>query len=454
MVKVQYFSKVAIFFVLTGIINKNNHKLVVNNTFNIKNMTNIPPYKIAYQIIKAIDFILKKCGLPHNDTLEEIIYMAMVIVIACIIGWIVRKIAIFITNKMSWFKRFSGSGVVQAEKALIKVSHIIPPLVFLSLIQFAFSSDSKILSIIIRIAVIYFIITLIMAINDFLSFIWRRYDEINNTNNHPLKGLPQIAKGSIWLIGVIIIISIIVNKSPLTLFTGLGAFAAVVMLVFKDSILGLVAGIQLSQNDMLRVGDWIVVPGTPANGFVADVSLTVVKIRNWDNSLAMLPPYTLVSTSFQNWRNMFESGRRQINSSYNISSSSIHVPSESLLESLKSITLLKDFITTKQEQLHKGIIENTRNSKGLCDGTIESNLGLFRAYLTLYLQNHPFVAQDTMIMVNELAATTQGIPIRLYCFTTVTNWKSHESVLCEITEHIAVMAPVFELELFQLPNKL
>ena len=346
--------------------------------------------------------MLKKCGLPYNDTIEEFIYIVIVIGIAFGLGWIVSKIAILITNKMKWFKSASKSGSVLAEKTLLKVSRIIPPIVFLSLIPFAFSSESKIPNIIIRIALIYLIITIILAINGILNFLWKKYDEVSNTHNHPLKGLPQIAKGLIWLIGIIIIISIMVNKSPLALFTGLGAFAAVVMLVFKDSILGLVAGVQLSQNDMLRVGDWIVVPGTPANGIVADVSLTVVKVKNWDNTLAMLPPYTLVSTSFQNWRAMYESGKRQINRSYNISSNSIHAPSFELLEKLKEISLLKDFITLKQSQLNDGIIENTRNSKGAVNGTIDTNLGLFRAYLTIYLNNHPLVAHDALLIVNEL----------------------------------------------------
>lgn len=416
-------------------------------------MTNIPPHKVAHWIISIIDGVLNKSGLPYNDTVEEIIYIIIVITLALGIGWVTSKIAVFITNKMKWFKRVSRSSAAQAEKTLLKISHIIPPLVFLSLIPFAFSSESKILSVIIKITVIYLIITIILAINSFLNFIWHRYDEVGNVRNHPLKGLPQIAKGIVWLIGVIIIISFLVNKSPLALFTGLGAFAAVVMLVFKDSILGLVAGVQLSQNDMLRVGDWIIVPGTPANGIVTDVSLTVVKIRNWDNTLAMLPPYTLISASFQNWRTMYESGHRLINRTCNISSTSVHTPSESLLESLKSINILHDYIVAKQTQAENNIIENTRNSQGLVNGTIDSNLGLFRAYLTIYLQHHPFVAQDTMLMVNELEHTTQGIPIRVYCYTSVTDWASHESVQCEIFEHITIMAPRFELELFQLPNQ-
>lgn len=413
-------------------------------------MTNVPPHKIAHSIIYFIDYVLKKCSLPHSETIEEIIYMTIVVAIACAIGWLISKIAVFITNKMRWFKHTSHSCAAQAEKTLLKVSHIIPPIVFLSLISFAFSNESKILYFIIKIAVIYLIITFIIAINECLNFIWRRYEEVGNTHNHPLKGLPQIGKGIMWIIGIILIISIIVNKSPLALFTGLGAFVAVVMLVFKDSILGLVAGVQLSQNDMLRVGDWIIVPNTPANGIVADVSLTVVKVRNWDNTVAMLPPYTLVSTSFQNWRYMYESGKRQINRSCNISTQSVHAPSNSMLESLKKIPLLKDFIISKQEQLKNGIVENTRNSKGLVNGTIETNLGLFRAYLTLFLHNHPFIAQDSFILVNELAPTPQGTPIHIFCYTSVTDWVSHESVQSEIFEHIALMAPSFELELYQI----
>ena len=424
--------------------------IVINKTLILNKMTNIPPSKIAHTILNLIDSVLKKCSIPHNDTAEEIIYMTIVIGIACGIGWILSKIAVLITNKMRWFRQASLSSVAQAEKTLLKVSHIIPPIVFLSLIPFAFSSESVVLTVIIKIAVIYLIFTTILAINECFNYIWHRYDEVGNTQNHPLKGLPQIAKGLVWLFGIIIIISFLVNKSPLALFTGLGAFAAIVMLVFKDSILGLVAGVQLSQNDMLRVGDWIIVPGTIANGIVADVSLTVVKVRNWDNTLAMLPPYTLVSSSFQNWRTMYESGHRQINRSCNISISSVHAPTQSLLEKLCSIDILSQYITTKLQQEQNGIVENTRNSLGLVNGSIDTNLGLFRAYLTLYLHQHPFVAQDAFLIVNELEPTPQGIPIRIYCYTNVTDWVSHESVQSEIFEHLALMAPRFELELYQI----
>ena len=417
-------------------------------------MTNIPPHKIAHWITQFIDITLDKLNISNSQSLEETIYITIVIGITIAIGWIVSKIAVFITNKMRWFKLASKSGTVLAEKTLVKVSRIIPPIIFLSLIPFAFSTESKLLSIITRITIIYLIITLILAINGILNYLWRRYDEVGNTRNHPLKGLPQIAKGFMWIIGIIIIVSIIVNKSPVSLLTGLGAFAAVVMLVFKDSILGLVAGVQLSQNDMLRVGDWIVVPGTPANGIVADVSLTVVKVKNWDKTLAMLPPYTLVSTSFQNWRAMYESGLRQINRSYHISSNSIHAPSQELLEQLKTIPLLTEYLNIKLSQQSEGITENTRNSHGTVNGTIETNLGIFRAYMTLYMLNHPLVAHDAMMIVNELEPTPQGVPIRLYCYTTVTDWVSHESVQSEIFEHLALMAPKFELKIYQLPTDL
>ncbi len=444
-------SKLAIFFLFHSNFNKNNELIVVFYTFKCNNMSNIPPSEVAHIIIKIIDAVLKKCGLPHSDSLEEFIYIIAVIVLAWAIGWTVSKIAVLVANKMPWRKRLSEASASQVERVLLKSSRIIPPVVFLSLIPFAFTDESKVVVIVLRIVVIYLVVTVVNTVNNFFDFLWHRYDEVGNVNNHPLQGLPQIAKGVMWIIGVIIIVSVLVNKSPIALLTGLGAFAAVVMLVFKDSLLGLVAGVQLSQNDMLRVGDWIVVPGTPANGIVAEVSLTVVKVRNWDNTMAMLPPYTLVSTSFRNWRAMFESGRRQINRSYNISSDSICEPSEAMLEDLKTIPLFAEFVAVKQRQAKEGVVENTRNSKGLVNGTIETNLGLFRAYITLYLQNHPLVAQDSILLVSELEPTPQGVPIRLYCYTSVTDWVSHESVQSEIFEHVAVMAPRFHLDLFQYP---
>lgn len=284
-----------------------------------------------------------------------------------------------------------------------------------------------------------------MAICSVLSFAWLRFDKERNTKNLPIRGILDTVIGILWVITAIICVAIIVDKSPAALLTGLGAFAAVLMLVFKDSILGLVAGLQLSQNDMLRVGDWIVVPSTIANGIVIDVSLTAVKVQNWDNTIVTLPPYTLISGSFQNWRGMSDSGVRQI--------------ARSILIDIYSVTqTTPDFIkkmVTQFPQL-KAYVDKVQTAghpifdPGLAtvNGTVDTNLGLYRAYLCEWLLGHPSISSSRQILVRLMAPTDNGIPLQIWCFTSTTAWTAYEAIQSALFEHIAVTAPSFGLQIY------
>lgn len=415
-------------------------------------MSVTPSYEIASWALNTIDDLFKYIGLPRDVDLEEAVYTLVVIGIAWSIGWIMKMLVLFIIKRIKRFVNVVSISALQGQKIFIKGSDIIPPLVFMVLIPFAFTSDAKVLDIIMKISVIYFIYTVIRASNAVLDFMWHRYDERDNDKNHPLKGLLQISKGLVWLIGLILIGSIILGKSPVVLLTGLGAFAAILMLVFKDSILGMVSGVQLSQNDMLRVGDWIDVPGTPANGVVIDVTLTVVKVQNWDNTIAMLPPYTLVSTSFQNWRGMSASGVRRIARSYMIDVDSVQFATDAMLDDFKQIPFMKDYIELKQKQATEGIDDNTNNPANIVNGTIDTNLGMLRAYMTMYLRNNKNISQSSTLMVRALDPTTSGLPLQLYCFTNTTDWSSYESIQSEIFEHFASILPRFGLYAFENPS--
>ena len=267
-----------------------------------------------------------------------------------------------------------------------------------------------------------------------------------------MKGMIQIIKGLLIGIWVIIAVSILIERSPMALITGLGAFAAVLMLIFKDSILGFVAGVQLSQNDMIRNGDWIVVPGGAVNGVVIDVSLNTVKVQNFDNTIVTIPPYSLISGEVQNWRGMSDSGGRRIMRSFTIDLNTVKFCTPELLQNLKQIDILRDFIEKKEAQQQKGIVENTENSAGLVNGTIETNLGLFRAYMTLYLQQHKFINDQLTLMVRTLDPNDNGLPLQLYCFSANKNWVSYESIQAEIFEHYAAIMPRFGLYPFQNPS--
>ena len=231
------------------------------------------------------------------------------------------------------------------------------------------------------------------------------------------------------------------------------------MLIFKDSILGFVAGIQLSQNDMLRVGDWINVPSTIANGIVMDVTLTVVKVQNFDNTMVMLPPYTLVSTSFQNWRNMFAVGARMIDHNIFIDHSSIHPATPELLaETSRKYPLLADFIEKQQKAKEmagsKAVFTQEYNNSHGVNGTIDTNLGLFRAYACCYLMNHPRINSQTQDMLISMdPPESYGVALNINCYSNMTGWAQFEAVKAEIIEHMHAAAPDFGLTVYNTPDR-
>ncbi len=376
---------------------------------------------------------------------EEIIYVAIIVVTAMLLGWLLSYGIRLLIRKIVDVRSPQLAADLKEKHVLIRCCRIVPPLVILALLPFAFTGDSVLNTIIIRALLVYTSVTVCMAICSVLSFAWLRFDKERNTKNLPIRGILDTVIGILWVITAIICVAIIVDKSPAALLTGLGAFAAVLMLVFKDSILGLVAGLQLSQNDMLRVGDWIVVPSTIANGIVIDVSLTAVKVQNWDNTIVTLPPYTLISGSFQNWRGMSDSGVRQI--------------ARSILIDIYSVTqTTPDFIkkmVTQFPQL-KAYVDKVQTAghpifdPGLAtvNGTVDTNLGLYRAYLCEWLLGHPSISSSRQILVRLMAPTDNGIPLQIWCFTSTTAWTAYEAIQSALFEHIAVTAPAFGLQIY------
>lgn len=409
----------------------------------------IPSNRVAQWLLVHIHHLLDAVGLKKNQTIEEVIYAAIIVCIALFIGWAIRNIVLYGVRKFMLMRHSTVGKELIDHKVLSRCSHIIPPLVLLALLPFAFTSETALRAIVLRGLLIYTVVVVCRAICTVTKFIWLRFDETRNSKNLPLGGILDTAVGIIWFIAVIICISIVVNKSPVNLLTGLGAFAAVLMLVFKDSILGLVAGLQLSQNDMLRVGDWIVVPSTIANGIVIDVNLTAVKVQNWDNTIVTLPPYTLVSTSFQNWRGMTESGCRQIARSVIIDSDTI-VPATK--EMISEITGKYPIIKAYIDKI--GSLGHNDYNPGLAvvNGSNQTNLGLFRAYMCQWLLNNPAIRSDEQILVRLMPPTGEGIPLQIWCFTATTNFTAYEAIQSAVFEHVAVTAIDFGLRLFNDPS--
>lgn len=279
---------------------------------------------------------------------------------------------------------------------------------------------------------LYMIFIFMLVISSFLNAVYHIYGELDMSDSKPIKGYVQIGKILTYLVGGITIVSVLIGQSPLTLLAGLGAMSAVIMLIFKDSILGFVAGVQLSSNKMLQIGDWITMPKYSADGNVIDVSLVTVKVRNFDNSVSFIPTYTLVSESFQNWRSMGEAGGRRMKRSLLMDVGTIRFMDDAMLENLRVKKILPE--------------------RNMVEGEDLTNLGLFRIYILNYLRGIPNLNQDASLMVRALQPAENGLPLELYAYYIPPNWAEFEDFQARLFEHIYSVLPEFGLKAFQRPS--
>lgn len=417
---------------------------IVNNT-----ATDQGTYFIATELMKFSDWLLSLFGWEKDETLFTWVYIAIVFLLAMVVGIGMKWLVVFILDKLKPHVKSKIYTNLVEKRFFIKVSRILPAVLFLILIQFTLFMHTSIASWLTRLTAIYITTVVAVALCSLSDVIWVTLDQRENKKKLPLDGIIQVVKLLVWIIAIIVIAAILLDKSPGALLAGLGAFAAVLMLIFKDSILGIVAGVQLAQNDSLHVGDWIAVPGNNANGIVAEVTLTDVKIINWDKTVSTVPPYTLISSGFTNYRNMQESQTRRIQRSYNIDADSVVEATEELLAEFSQVELIKDWIAKKQAQKAAGKVEDVNNSEGLVDGSIDTNLGIFRAYVKLYLNQNNHVSHDDDCFVTTLAQTVSGIPLQIYCFTNTSAWFAYEGIQASIFEHLAVMLHKFHLYTFE-----
>jgi miniconductance mechanosensitive channel len=289
-------------------------------------------------------------------------------------------------------------------------------------------------------------------LNAFLNSIYDIYQGFEVSKSKPIKGYLQVFKIILFLIGAIFVISMLIGRSPLYLLTGLGAFSAVLLLIFRDPILGLVGGIQISANDMVRPGDWIVMNKSGADGVVTDISLTTVKVQNWDKTITTIPTYSLVSESFVNWRGMEESGGRRIKRSINIDMNSVKFASPEQLTQLKKIKLVNNYLQKKEKELATYNEKNNIDDEVLVNGRRQTNLGVFRAYVAEYLKSNSNINQDMTFLVRQLQPGESGIPIEIYVFSKVQEWAKYEDIQSDIFDHLLATIPEFGLQVFQNPS--
>lgn len=408
--------------------------------------------EVADYLSDKIKWLLGEFGVPNDiaERIDTLMLLVLVLAFTIIVAEIVYRAMHFASKRILQRKKYHFLDKLNNGKRLRKQAYILPPIMLGSMLPFIIEASNPYYIYAERCVWIYFTVAAVKAVNALLSTAGDSAFTNSKYHDRPIKGFIQISRVIVYLIAAIVIISIITGKSPLYLIGGLGAFAAVLMLIAKDSIMGFVGGFLLLENDMVRLGDWIEVPGTSINGTVFDISLTIVKVRNWDNTIATVPPYTLINESFINWRGMSDSGGRRIARGYTIKLDSIKPCSDTMLRRLKNLdSELAGYIAKKSEQQKEGKQCNTANPEGLANGTIDTNAGLFRAYADIYLRKHSKTRKDMLIMVRTLEPNTNGLPIEFYCFTNDTDWSSYESIQSEIMEHFASIMPLFELYPFQ-----
>lgn len=407
------------------------------------------------EILKNIDELLISWGVSPSwaDRLDQFIAFVLVLVIAFLADAVCRHMLLRAVAHVVKKTKATWDDIVFDQKVMIHLSRMVAPVIIYLFVPVAFAeTGSSTLEFIQRICLIYILIAFLSFINSFLKAVYAVYSEKERLRDRPLKGMLQTVQVILWFIGAIVIVSILINRSPVSLLAGLGASAAILMLVFKDSIMGFVSGVQLSANDMLKVGDWIAMPKYGADGTVIEVTLNTVKVRNWDNTITTIPPYLLVSDSFQNWRGMQESGGRRVKRSINIDMTSVKFCTPEMLDKYRKIRLLKDYIEKTEHIIQEYNEEHGIDNSILVNGRRQTNLGVFRAYLTAYLKSLPEVNPKLTCMVRQLQPTDHGLPMELYFFSSIKDWVPYEGVQADVFDHVLAIIPEFDLQVFQSPS--
>ena len=367
-------------------------------------------------------------GAGHNELLQWAVIIIGAFLLFYICEFFSKKVVIPIVRRFTNSTTSKWDDILLNNDTLKNLCRLVPGIIASFILPFVLEADSTILVFCMKLCKAYIAIIGVGLLCTIFTSLYKITHESEKTKDHTLQGVFQMLKIVVISIGAIVVVSIFFDKDPSNLLAGLGASAAILMLVFKDSILGLVAGIQLSANDMLRPGDWIAMPKYGADGFVIDVTLTTVKVQNWDNTITTIPPYALVSDSFQNWRGMFSSGGRRVKRSINIDTNSITFCEGELRKNL----------------IKKGLIKADEEQK-------QVNLTLFREWLEEWLRNHPAIHKEMIVMVRQLQPTAHGLPLELYFFSSNTAWVVYEHLQAEIFEYIYAILPEYGLKAFQSP---
>jgi len=390
---------------------------------------------------------------PNNVFIFRTAILFIVLIVFCLfIMWFGKKLLNYLIPKITSKTKTLWDDIILNKKVINAVSHLIPAIIFNYYTPLIFSEFKFIVPFLIGLTNIFIVLVATEIIISLLNSAKELLSQIEKFKDKPINSFAQLGKIFVYSVAAILIISILINKSPLYLLSGLGAMAAILLLVFKDSILGFVASIQLSGNDMVKVGDWVTVSNYGADGNVVEINLTTIKVQNFDKTITTIPTYAFISDSFTNWRGMEESGGRRIKRSLNIKIDSIKFCSEKMLEQYKKYHLISSHINEKQEEINTYNVENSINKQELINGRHLTNIGVFRIYIQEYLKNNPNINNKMTYMVRQLPPTEFGVPIEVYAFSKNKEWIIYESNMADIFDHLFAATKNFELEIYERPS--
>ncbi|MCD1606542.1 mechanosensitive ion channel family protein [Stutzerimonas kunmingensis] len=387
--------------------------------------------------------------LRAHPELQTLLASATLIFAAWLSNWIVKRILV---RGLYRLLRHTRDGELQDFGIIKRLSNIVPALVLSLGVTTVPGLPEAAVTVVQNVCGGFIVLTIALALGAVLDIINVVYQRRPDARLHPIKGYLQVVKIVIYAIATILIIATLIDRSPLILLSGLGAMAAVLMLIFQDTLLSLVASVQITSNDLIRVGDWVEMPQLNADGDVIDIALHTVKVQNWDKTITSIPTKRFISDSFKNWRGMQESGGRRIKRSLYLDQQSVHFLDADERKRLYRFSLLEDYLVNKRKEIDEWNAKLAERGQDPVNTRRVTNLGTFRAYVERYLRAHPGVHQNMTLMVRQLSPTADGLPLEIYCFTNTVAWTQYEAIQSDIFDHLLAILPEFGLRVFQHPS--
>ncbi|WP_282072430.1 mechanosensitive ion channel family protein [Polaribacter atrinae] len=397
---------------------------------------------------------LVNTGIPQTYAayINMFALLLTVSVLTFLIDYIIRKILVQLFSQFASKSKTNFDDILVNNKVPRNIAHIVPLIFALECVPFVFFDFQYIENIIQKSLEVFTIVLVLWIVRSFLNSLKDYFKTLPNLKDKPIDSYIQVFMIFAWVFGVLSAFAIITGIEFIKFITTIGAASAVIILIFKDTILGFVASIQVSINDMVRIGDWITFEKYGADGDVIEINLSTVKVQNFDKTITTIPTYALISDSFKNWRGMTNSGGRRIKRSLNINLESIHYLSTQEVEDFKKIQSISVYLETRQADIDAYNEKNNINKELLLNGRNLTNIGVFRKYIETYIENHSGTNKDMMIMVRQMPPDTQGIPIEIYAFSSDKRWKNYEYIMSDIFDHVIAAVPYFKLEIFELPS--